>query len=184
MAAVRGGRSIDTTMGLTPGGGLVQSSRTGDLDPGVVVHLARTEGLDVEGFHEMTTHAAGLLGVSETSSDVRDLLAREGEDERAAQALGLFCHAARKHLGALAAVLGGLDALVFSGGIGENSAAIRARICDGLGFLGIDLDPERNAAGEGPISRPGARAQVWVIPTDEEVEIAAAALRVIADPRA
>ena len=132
MAAVRGGRSIDTTMGFTPAAGLVMSTRSGDLDPGVVAYLARTEGMTAEQFYHMVHAESGLLGVSETTSDMRDLLEREPDDVRAAEAVALFCHQAKKWIGALAAVLGGLDTLVFAGGIGERSAPIRARICEGL----------------------------------------------------
>ncbi len=172
MAAVRGGRSIDTTMGFTPTAGLMMSTRTGDLDPGVFAYLARTEGMTADRFQHMINAESGLLGVSETSSDMRDLLAREPHDVRAAEAVALYCYDARKWLGALAAALEGLDTLVFSGGIGENAPEIRARICAGLGFLGIALDEPRNTAGAPVISADGAAVTVRVIPTDEEAEIA------------
>jgi len=172
LAAVKGGRPIDTTMAFTPTAGLVMGTRSGDLDPGLVLYLARSEGMSAERFHRMVNSESGLLGVSGTSGDVRDLLARERTDPRAADALGLFCWQARKGIGALAAALGGLDTLVFSAGIGENSAAIRARICDGLEFLGIEIDPARNESREPVISRRGARITVRVIPTDEELYIA------------
>jgi len=172
MAAVRGGRSIDTTMGFTPTAGLMMSTRTGDLDPGVFAYLARTEGMTVERFQRMINAESGLLGVSETSSDMRDLLAREAHDVRAAEAVALFCYDARKWIGALSAVLEGLDTLVFSGGIGENAPEIRSRICAGLEFLGVRLDETRNAAGAAVISAADAAVTVRVIRTDEEAEIA------------
>ena len=172
MAAVRGGRSIDTTMGFTPAAGLVMSTRSGDLDPGVVAYLARTEGMTAEQFYHMVHAESGLLGVSETTSDMRDLLEREPDDVRAAEAVALFCHQAKKWIGALAAVLGGLDTLVFAGGIGERSAPIRARICEGLEFLGIVLDRSRNEASAPVITRDGSRVTIRVIPTDEELLIA------------
>jgi acetate kinase len=180
MAAVRDGKSIDTTMAFTPAAGLVMSTRTGDLDPGLVAYFARTEGMTPQQFNRMVNAESGLLGVSETSSDVRDLLERESHDPRAAEALELFCHQARKWIGALTAVLGGLDTLVFSGGIGENSVAIRARVCEGLGFLGFKLDPARNKANAPILSRNGDKVTVRMIRTDEESIIARAALNLIA----
>lgn len=146
LTATRGGRSIDTTMGLTPTAGLPMSTRSGDLDPGLVWFLARAEQLDAKRWNKLVNFQSGLLGVSETTSDMRDLLQREAEDIRAAEAIALFCYQIKKWIGAFAAVLGGLDTLVFSGGIGENAAPVRARACDGLGFLGIELDEKRNLA--------------------------------------
>jgi acetate kinase len=172
LAAVRDGYSIDTTMGFTPTSGLPMSTRTGDLDPGVLSYLAQSESLDPSALQRMVNHESGLLGVSESSSDVRDLLAREATDARAAEALALFCYQTKKWIGAFAAALGGLDTVVFAGGIGENSAPIRARICDGLGFLGIELDAARNAAGAPRISGDSSRIEVCVIRTDEESVIA------------
>jgi acetate kinase len=180
LAAVSGGRSIDTTMGFTPAAGLPMSTRSGDLDPGVVAYLARTERMTVEQFHEMVNSRSGLLGVSETSPDVRDLLAAEKNDPRAAEAIALFCYQTKKWLGAFAAALGGLDTLVFAGGIGENSPEVRARICDGLEFIGIELDRDRNRANEPVISKAGGRAAVHVIRTDEEIQIAKAVRKVMA----
>jgi acetate kinase len=179
LAAVRDGRSVDTTMGFTPTAGLPMSRRSGDLDPGLVDYLARTEGMTPEQFHEMVNTKSGLLGISETSSDVRDLLAREREDIRAAEALAVFCYRIKQAIGAFAAALGGLDTLVFSGGVGENAAEIRARIVDGLGFLGVELDHERNGAHAEVITREGSRVTVRVIHTDEESEIARSALAVL-----
>ena len=172
LAAVKGGGSIDTTMGFTPAAGLVMSTRTGDLDPGVVSFLASSEGMTPAQFHQMVNHESGLLGVSEVSSDMRDLLAREAGDVRAGEAVGLFCYQTKKWLGALAAALGGLDTLVFSAGIGERSAPIRARICEGLGFLGIELHDARNQAHQAIISTDTSRVTVRIIPTDEEQMIA------------
>jgi acetate kinase len=174
MAAVHRGRPIDTTMGFTPTSGLVMCTRSGDLDPSLPLFLARVAGVGLEEFQTMVNKNSGLLGVSETSSDLRDLLREEPHDVRAAEAVGLFVYQAKKAMGALAAALGGLDALVFSGGIGENSSEIRARICAGLDFLGLDLQPERNQGGNARISSDRARASVWVIRTDEEFVIARA----------
>ena len=181
MAAVRGGKSIDTSMGFTPTSGLPMSTRSGDLDPGLLSYLSRTEGMTVEQFHTMVNQQSGLLGVSETSSDLRDLLARESHDPRAAEAVALFCYQAKKWIGSFAAALGGLDTLVFSGGIGENSAVIRARICDGLEFLGVARDEARNTAGAAVISKEGSRVTVRMIPTDEESQIARSVLQLLGE---
>jgi acetate kinase len=175
LSAVRGGRSVDTTMGFTPAAGLVMGTRPGDLDPGLIWFLARCEGMTAEQFQNLVSHESGLLGVSETSPDLRDLLARQDADIRAAEAVALFCYQAKKWIGALAAALGGLDTLVFSGGIGENSPEVRRRICEGLEFLGIVLDEGRNAAGALVISTDAGPTQVRVIRTDEELMIAKAA---------
>ncbi|HLZ34825.1 MAG TPA: acetate/propionate family kinase [Nitrospira sp.] len=179
MTAVMGGRSVETTMGFTPTSGLPMSRRSGDLDPGLVSYLARTEDMSVDRFHKMVNTESGLLGVSELSSDMRDLLAQERSDPRAAEAVALFCYQARKWIGALAAALGGLDALVFSAGIGERSPVIRARICEGLQFLGIEIDDAKNGANESVISTGDSRVFVRVIPTDEESEIAASVSRLL-----
>jgi acetate kinase len=180
MAAVRDGQCIDTTMAFTPTAGLVMSTRSGDLDPGLVAFLASTEGMTAEQFHAMVNSKSGLLGISETSSDIRDLLQRESADPRAAEAVALFCYQAKKWIGALAAALGGLDTLVFSAGIGENSTVIRARICEGLGFLGIELDPARNAASASVITTDSSKAIVRVIRTDEEFYIATSVVKLLA----
>ena len=179
LAAVRDGKSIDTSMGFTPTSGLVMSSRSGDLDPGLVSYLARTEQMNATQFQEMVNHQSGLLGVSEISSDLRDLLAREADDVRAAEAVALFCYQAKKWIGSFAAALGGLDTLVFAGGIGENAPLVRSRICDQLGFLGIELNDERNAKSAPLISTDGGRVTVRVIRTDEELMIAKSTLRVL-----
>jgi acetate kinase len=172
LAAVRDGRCIDTSMGFTPASGLPMSTRSGDLDPGLMYFFALTEGMDAATFQKMTNHESGLLGVSETSSDMRDLLAREREDVRAAEAVALFCYQAKKWIGAYSAALGGLDTLVFAGGIGENSAPIRARICDGLEFLGVELHAQRNARNAPVVSSDAGRVTVRLIRTDEESVIA------------
>ena len=182
LAAVRDGKSIDTSMGFTPTAGLVMSSRSGDLDPGLVSYLARTEQMSAAQFQEMVNHASGLLGVSETSSDMRDLLDRESQDVRAADAVALFCYQARKWIGAFTAALGGLDTLVFAGGIGENAPTVRARICNGLEFLGLEIEEKRNGTNAGVISADGGRVAVRVMHTDEEVMIAKSVRRVLGLP--
>jgi acetate kinase len=179
LAAVRHGQSIDTSMGFTPTAGLVMSTRTGDLDPGLVYYLARTGRMTAVQFQRMVNHESGLLGVSGTSSDLRDLLAREARDVRAAEAVALFCYQAKKWIGSFAAALGGLDTLVFAGGIGENAPLIRERICRGLGFLGIELNQRRNAKNAPLISRQAGRVKVRVIRTDEELMIARSVTRVL-----
>jgi acetate kinase len=177
LAAVRNGRSVDTSMGFTPAAGILMSTRSGDLDPGVAYFLSRRERMSAAGFQDMVNHKSGLLGVSETSSDMRDLLKREARDVRAAEAVELFCYQARKWIGAYAAALGGVDTLVFSGGIGENAPPVRARVCEGLGFLGISLDRRRNLANSPLIS--GSKVDVRVIRTDEELMIARSVRRVL-----
>lgn len=179
MAAVRDGKCIDTSMGFTPAAGLVMSTRSGDLDPGLVSFMARSEQLTAAQFDRMVNHESGLLGISETSSDMRDLLAQEFSDVRAAEAIELFCYQARKWIGAYAAALGGLDTLVFAGGIGENAPVIRARICEGLEFLGIAIEEKQNASNEGVISAVNDRVTVRVIRTDEELTIACSVCKVI-----
>ncbi|MEJ0043306.1 MAG: acetate/propionate family kinase [Rhizomicrobium sp.] len=179
LAAVRGGKSIDTSMCLTPAAGVPMGTRSGDLDPGLFWYLARTDGLDAKGFNEMVNSRSGLLGVSEISSDMQVLLDREAQDVRAAEAVALFCYQVKKCIGGFAAALGGLDTLVFAGGIGENAPTIRTRICDGLGFLGIDLDENQNAVGGGVISTDSSPVRVRVIRTDEERMIAEMTCRVL-----
>jgi acetate kinase len=180
LAAVRDGHSLDTSMGFTPTAGLVMSTRSGDLDPGLAPYLARTEQIGSKQFYDMVNHGSGLLGVSETSSDMRDLLAKETADVRAAEAVALFCYQAKKWTGAFAAALGGLDTLVFSAGIGEHCPSIRARICEGLGFLGIELNETRNAGNAPVISTAASRVAVRVIRTDEELMIARSVCRLLA----
>lgn len=177
LAAVRDGESVDTSMGFTPAAGLVMSTRTGDLDPGVAYYLARTARMTPARFQRMVNNESGLIGVSGTSSDIRDLLARENRDARARDAVALFCYQAAKWIGAFAAALGGLDTLVFSAGIGEHAPVIRARICDRLGFLGIEIDPEANEANAAVISTRPGRVTVRMIKTDEEQMIARSVFR-------
>jgi acetate kinase len=179
LAAVRDGKSVDTSMGFTPTAGVPMSTRSGDLDPGLIWYLARTEKMSAKQFNEMVNFQSGLLGVSETSSDMRDLLDCETRDVRAAEAIALFCYQVKKCIGAFAAALGGLDTLVFAGGIGENAPTVRTRICDGLGFLGIELDQKRNVANAGVISSETSRIPVRVIRTDEESVIASMVCRVL-----
>jgi acetate kinase len=179
LAAVHDTKPMDTTMGFTPTAGVPMSTRSGDLDPGLVWYLAQTEGMGPKQFNEMVNFHSGLLGVSETSSDMGDLLERENEDVRAAEAIVLFCYQVKKFIGAFAAALGGLDTLVFAGGIGENAPVVRARICDGLEFLGIELEEKQNLANAGVISAKARRVAVRVIHTDEEWMIANTVCRVL-----
>ena len=172
LAAVHYGKSVDTSMSFTPTAGVPMSTRSGDLDPGLVWYLARTDKMSDKKFNEMVNFQSGLLGISETSSDMRDLLEHEAQDVRAAEAVALFCYQVKKWIGAFAAALGGLDTLVFAGGIGENAPPVRARICEGLGFLGIEIEEKRNAANKDVISGAGGRVAVRVIRTDEELMIA------------
>ncbi len=176
LAAVKYGTGIDTTMGFTPCGGLVMGTRTGDLDPGVAAWLL-SSGLTPEQFNHLVNHESGMVGVSETSADVRDLLKVAPTDPRAAEALNLFCYQVRKHIGALAAALSGLDTLVFAGGIGENAPALRHQICNNLQFLGLELNDRRNAANKPLISSAKSRVAVRVIPTNEELMLARHARR-------
>jgi acetate kinase len=179
LAAVREGKSLDTSMGFTPTGGVPMSTRSGDLDPGLVWYLARTEKITAKKFNEMVNFQSGLLGVSEISPDMHDLIERETEDVRAAEAVALFCYQVKKWIGAFAAALGGLDTLVFAGGIGENAPLVRTRICEGLGFLGIELEEEQNKAGAALISARAGRVAVRVMHTDEEWMIAKTVCRVL-----
>lgn len=176
LAAVREGKPMDTSMGFTPTAGVPMGTRAGDLDPGLVWYLAQTERMDAKQFNEMVNFQSGLLGVSETSSDMRDLLKREDQDVRAAEAVALFCYQVKKCIGSFAAALGGLDTLIFAGGIGENAPAVRARICEGLSFLGIELDQGRNTKNASLISPDAGRVKVRVIRTDEELMIARSVL--------
>jgi acetate kinase len=172
ITAVKDGQSIDTSMGLTPAGGLPMSTRAGDLDPGVAWFLMRTKKLTPKQFNNLINKKSGLLGVSEISPDMRDLLEQQASDPRAAEAVELFCYQTRKWIGAFSAALGGLDTLVFSGGIGENAGEVRARICKGLEFLGIELDDAANNANAEVISSAAGKVAVRVIRTDEELMIA------------
>ena len=172
LTAVHKGVSVDTTMGFTPAGGIMMGTRSGDLDPGVLVHLLEAQGKSPEALSRLVNHEAGLLGMSALSADMRDLLGKETNDARAADAIALFCYLARKSVGALAAVLGGLDTLIFTAGIGEHAAPVRERICQGLEFLGLELDAKRNARHAPIISREGTHVVVRVMKTDEDLMIA------------
>jgi acetate kinase len=179
MTAVRGGKSMDTSMSLTPTAGLPMSSRSGDLDPSLAWYLSRTEQVTAKQFYHMINHESGLLGISEISSDMRDLLEHEAKDARASEAVELFCYQAKKWIGSFSAALGGLDTLVFAGGIGEKAPVIRERICAGLGFLGVETDAQRNAKNAPLISPDAARVKVRVIRTDEELMIARSVARLL-----
>ena len=179
LTAVQGGKSIDTSMSFTPASGVPMSSRAGDLDPGLMAYLARTESMTPGQFAEMINFGSGLKGISETSGDMAELLKLEADDVRAAEAVAIFCYQVRKWIGAFAAALGGLDTLVFAGGIGENAPVVRARICEDLGFLGVDLDRARNEANAPVISNDAGRVRVRMIHTDEEVVIARSVAQVL-----
>jgi acetate kinase len=179
LAAVRDGKSVDTSMSFTPTAGVPMSTRSGDLDPGLVWYLSRTENMSAKQFNEMVNFQSGLLGISETSSDMRDLLKKESSDVRAAEAVSVFCYQIKKWIGAFAAALGGVDTLVFAGGIGENAPTVRARICEGLEFLGIQVDEKRNVANEGTISAAQSRVTIRVMRTNEELMIAGYVCRVL-----
>jgi acetate kinase len=181
LTAVRAGKSVDTSMSFTPTAGLPMSTRTGDLDPGIGWYLSRTEEVTAKQFHHMVNHESGLLGVSETSSDMRELLKLETHDVRAAEAVALFCYQAKKWICALAGALEGLDTLVFAGGIGENAPEVRARICRGLDFLGIKLASKMNDESAPIISSDDAAVTVRVIRTDEELMIARSVCQILRD---
>ena len=172
LAAVRDGRPVETTMGFTPAGGLMMGTRSGDLDPGVLVHLLSHEGFDASSIERLVHHESGLLGVSGTTSDMKTLLEVRATDARAAEAVELFCHVLRKHIGALTAVLGGIDTLVFTGGIGEHAAPVREEACRGLEHLGIRIDRERNDRNEAIVSAPRSACTVRTLRTDEDLVIA------------
>jgi acetate kinase len=172
LAAVKDGKSIDTSMGFTPTSGLPMGTRTGDLDPGVAWYLMEHENLTPAKFSHLINHQSGLLGISETNSDMRELMKIEGSDNRAAEAIELFCYQTKKWIGSFAAALGGLDSLVFSGGIGEHSPEVRSSICDGLDFLGIELDEIKNRSNKPVISTEKSKVTIHVITTNEELMIA------------
>jgi len=183
LAAVAKGVPVDTTMAFTPTSGLMMATRPGDLDPGVMVYLAREGGLDAAGMDRMMNTECGLLGVSETSGDIRDLLGRRATDERAAEAVALFCRSVVKNIGAMAAAMGGIDTLIFAGGVGENAAEIRAEICKDLAFLGVGIDAGRNERGCGVISHiecgEATKVVVRIVRTDEEAMIARHVVRMM-----
>ncbi len=171
LAALKKGKCIDTTMGFTPAGGIVMSTRSGDIDPGVAWYLMQ-KGMSAEHFNDLFNHQSGLLGISGISADMQDLLEHEKNSKDAALAIEIFCYQVKKHIGCYTAALGGLDALVFSGGIGENAPAIRSRICNGLDYLGIQLNEEKNYKNEFQLSKDGSVVRIYVIPTNEELMIA------------
>ena len=179
LAAVHGGKSVDTSMGFTPTSGIPMSTRSGDLDPGVAWYLMKMENLTPKQFNNLINHESGLLGISETSSDMRDLLDNQANDVRAAEAVELFCYQVKKWIGAFTAAMGGVETIIFSGGIGENAPEIRRRICDGLGFLGIEIEEKRNEANESVISTTASNVVVRVIRTDEEQMIARMVCRIL-----
>ena len=179
LTALRQGAPMDTTMGFTPIGGVVMSTRTGDLDPGVVTHLMRETGANADELERLLSRQSGLAAISQRSGDVRELLAHEAADRDSHLAVTIFCYEVRKRIGAFAAALDGLDVLVFSGGIGEHAAPIRERVCAGLTFLGIAIDPARNAAGAAVISADDSRVRVRVIAANEELIIARDAFRLL-----
>ena len=181
LAAVHHGQSIDTTMGLTPAAGVPMSTRSGDIDPGLALYIARSEGLNAEQFNTLVNFRSGLLGISETTSDMKELLEHEASDSRAKDAIDIFCYQVKKSIGSLAAALGGLDTLVFTGGMGENAPKIRARICEGLEFLGIEVEESQNAAGSNVVSSGSSRVSVRVIHTDESLVIAQSVAQLIAE---
>jgi acetate kinase len=181
LCAMRAGQSVATTMGFTAVDGLPMGTRCGALDPGVLLYLMDRHGMDTRGLEKLIYQESGLLGVSGISSDVRTLLA--SPDPRAAEAIDLFVYRIGRELGSLAAALGGLDALVFTGGIGENSAVIRGRVCRDAAWLGVERDEAANEARGPRISRPGSRVAAWVIPTNEELMIAQHTRRLLAGKR-
>ena len=172
LAAVYDGQPRDTTMGFTPTGGVMMGTRSGDLDPGVLIHVMRSKSFGADELDDLVNHQAGLLGVSGLSPDMKTLLEQREREPDAAQAVEMFCYQLRKHIGALTAVLGGLDTLVFTGGIGERAAPVRWEVCRGLAYLGVDLDLEQNAMHADVISTPGSDCTVRVIPTNEDLMIA------------
>ncbi len=172
MAAIRDGQPLDTTMGLTPTGGVMMGTRSGDLDPGILLHLMQKNHYDEHRIQQLVNYEAGLLGVSGSSSDMKTLLETRDHDPAAAQAVEMFCYQVRKQIGALTTVLGGLDTLVFTGGIGERAAPVRWEVCASLAYLGIQLDPQRNAAHADLISLDHSLCTVRVIPTNEDLMIA------------
>ena len=179
LVALRDGRPVDTTMSMTPASGIPMSTRSGDLDPGLALYLARTQGYDAERFNRMVNVESGLLGISETTADMEKLLQIEADDPRAKDAVDMFCYQVKKTIGSFAAALGGINTLVFTGGMGENASKIRARACEGLDFLGISLDGARNEEGTRLISPDGSAVGVHVVHTDEAVTIACETTKLI-----
>jgi acetate kinase len=181
MAAIGDGRSVETTMGFSTLGGLPMGTRSGDLDPGIVLYLLMEKGMTAQQMQRLLYEQSGLLGLSGLSRNMQELLSRAGAEPAAAEAVDFFCYQARKHLAALTATIGGLDRLVFTGGIGANAPAIRSKICDGLAYLGVEVDERRNAGGERAISADKTPVLVEAFPTDEELMIARHVRHVVAD---
>ena len=187
ITAVQGGRSVETSMGLSPLEGLVMGTRSGDIDPSIIEYLMHREGIDIAAVDTVLNKRSGLLGLSGLTSDMRDLLAEdeENQDRRARLAIDIFCRRVRRYVGGYLADMGGADAVVFTGGIGENAHEVRGRICTGLEHLGLTIDPERNSTLQpgtvGEISTDQAALKAWVIPTDEELLIARDTYRVVED---
>jgi len=180
LAAVKDGKPVDTSMSFTPASGVPMGTRSGDLDPGLAAYFSATENMSPADFNRMVNSQSGLLGISETSSDMRDLLEHEAQDVRAAEAVAVFCYQIKKCIGAFAAAIGGVDTLVFAGGVGENAPVVRTRICEDLAFLGIELDERRNGTNADVISSPSSRCTVRVIHTDEELMIAKTVNQILA----
>jgi acetate kinase len=180
MAALHHGRTVDTTMGFTPTAGLLMGTRSGDIDPGVLQYLIEEKKMTARAVNELLNKQSGMLGISGTSEDMQDLLERESREPSAALAVELFCLRAKKYLGAYAAALGGLDAVIFTAGIGENAAEVRERICSGLEFIGLKLDAARNRRNAAVISEKRSKVKVRVIKTNEELMIARHTARLIA----
>ncbi len=179
LAAIKDGKSIDTSMGFTPASGLIMGTRGGDLDPGVAWYLMQIGKLNPEQLSHLINHESGMLGISETSSNMQELLKLKDSDSRAAEAIQLFCYQTKKWIGSYAAVLGGLDTLIFSGGIGEHVAEVRKLVCSGLDFLGIEIDTMKNEKNEAIISCTASKVSVHVIKTNEELMIARSVCNVL-----
>jgi len=179
LAAVKDGKSMDTSMGFTPASGLVMGTRAGDLDPGVAWYLMQVEKMSAAEFNHLINYESGLLGISEASSDMRELIKKQSADKRAEEAIELFCYQTKKWIGSFAAALGGIDTLIFSGGIGENAPEIRKRICGGMKFLGIELDDIKNKKNESIISTGSGKVTIRVIKTNEELMIGRMVCRVL-----
>ena len=188
IAAIEGGKSVDTSMGMTPLEGLAMSTRSGDIDPAIVLFLMEKENLEPDQANNLLNKHSGLLGITDLSSDMREVLAKvEAGDDRARLALDVFCYRIRKYIGSYSAVLGRVDHIAFTGGIGENAALVRQKACQGLEGFGVEFDDERNQAANNqacPITKDGSRVQAWVIPTTQEIMIARDTMRcVLNEPR-
>ena len=172
VTAVKAGQSIDTSMGMTPSGGVIMGTRSGDLDPGILVYLMREKTFDAARLQALVDQRSGLLGISGLSGDMRRLHEAAASNRDARLAIAMFCYSVRKQVAAMVAVLGGLDMLVFTGGIGQNDAEVRTEICAGLAWIGLSLDEARNCAARNPVSDCASRCQVLVLPSQEDEQIA------------